>query len=92
MVTSYGYGGEIKLICGIDTDGKIIKSAVLEHSETQGLGTIVFDKADRYEGKDRNLDGIDAIAGSTISSNAYKNAVSDAFAAYEIIIKGGKLK
>ena len=80
-----GYGGEIKLICGIDTEGRIIKTKVLSHAETQGLGTIVFESAAEYEGKDKNLEGIDAIAGSTITSNAYKNGISDAFAAFEII-------
>lgn len=85
MITASGYGGEIKLICGIDPEGKIIKNAVLAHSETQGLGTAVFDKANEYEGKDKNLDGIDAISGATITSNAYKNAIWDAFEAFKII-------
>jgi electron transport complex protein RnfG len=86
VVYTYGYGGNIKLICGIDPGGKIIKSRILAHKETQGLGTIVFDRAVAYEGQDENFArGLDAIAGSTITSNAYKNAILDAFAAYEAI-------
>ena len=80
-----GYGGEIKIMCGIDPEGKIIKSAVLAHNETQGLGTIVFENAVKYEGLDKNLAGIDAIAGSTITSNAYRNAILYAFEAFEIV-------
>ena len=85
VVSNSGYGGEIKLICGIDPNGEIIQITVLEHSETKGLGTKVFDKAVEYEGKDKNLEGIDAIAGATITSNAYKNAILDAFSAFEIV-------
>jgi electron transport complex protein RnfG len=86
LVDAYGYGGEIKLICGIDPDGRLIKSKILAHTETQGLGTIVFDRAVIYEGEDINfVYSLDAIAGSTITSNAYKNALTDAFAAFELI-------
>ena len=91
IVNTYGYGGEIRLICGIDPDGKIIKSKILSHAETQGLGTIVFDRAVGYEGQDIDFAyGLDAIAGSTITSNAYKSAILDAFAAFEIM-EGGRL-
>ena len=85
IITDKGYGGDMRIICGISPEGKVIKSKVLSHTETQGLGTIVFDKAVEYEGLDKNLAGIDAIAGSTITSNAYKNAISDAFEAFEAV-------
>ena len=92
MVTAAGgYGGTVELICGIGPDGKIIKTKVLAHNETQGLGTAVFDlKGPEYEGKDAaQIAGIDAIAGATITSSAYKRGVQDAFAAYEIV-KGAR--
>jgi electron transport complex protein RnfG len=86
IVTTVGYGGEFKIICGITPDGKVIGSAVLEHNETQGLGTIVFTKAADYDGLDSaGAEGIDAIAGSTITSRAYKNGIRDAFAAFETV-------
>jgi electron transport complex protein RnfG len=84
-VTAHGYGGDFKLICGISPEGTIIMSRVLSHNETQGLGTIVFDRAHAYVGKDKNLDGIDAISGSTITFNAYKDGIRDAFEAFEIV-------
>jgi len=86
VINVYGYGGYIKIICGIDTDGRIIKSKVVAHTETQGMGTIVFDRAVEYEGMDKNLEGsIDGIAGSTITFNAYRRAVLYAFEAFEIV-------
>ena len=87
MVTSPGgYGGEIKLICGVSPDGKIIGSAVLDHSETQGLGTVVFDNAAVYTGTDKNLAAaVDGISGATYTSKAFKNGILDAFEAFDII-------
>ena len=41
VINTSGYGGEMKLICGIDPDGRIIKCMTLAHSETKGLGTLV---------------------------------------------------
>lgn len=88
IVTTTGYGGEIKLICGIDADGKVIRSEVLSQTETKGLGTPIFEEphAGQYWGRDRNgIEGISAVSGATITSNAYKNAIRDAFAAFEIV-------
>ncbi|MCL2180172.1 MAG: FMN-binding protein [Treponema sp.] len=88
MVTTFGYGGEIKMICGIDPNGNVIKSAVLAHNETQGLGTPIFElpHAGQYWGKDKNgIETIDAISGATITSNAYKNGIRYALAAFEIV-------
>jgi electron transport complex protein RnfG len=88
MMTARGYGGEIKIICGIDTDGKIIKSAVLAQTETRGLGTPVFDEphAGQYWGRDKNgIENIRAISGATITSNAYKNSIRDALTAFDIV-------
>jgi len=88
LVTTPGYGGEIKLICGITLDGKIIKTATLEHNETQGLGTPIFDQphAGQYWGNDKaGIEEIDVISGATITSNAYKNGIRDALTAFEIL-------
>ena len=88
MITTPGYGGEIKLICGINMDGRIIRTATLSHTETQGLGTPIFEEphAGQYWGRDRNgIESIAAISGATITSNAYKNGVRDALTAFEIV-------
>ena len=85
MVTTTGYGGDIVIMCGIDPDGKIIKTITLSETETKGIATPVFDMESEYAGKDKNLEGIDAISGATITSNAYMGAIRDAFAAFEIV-------
>lgn len=85
IATSPGYGGDITIICGIDPSGVIIKTLTLGHSETKGISDPVFNMQSEYIGKDQNISGIDAISGATISSNAYKNAVLDAFFAFEAV-------
>lgn len=86
MLTTKGYGGEIKLICGIDSAGKLVASSTLSQSETQGLGTKITlpTFTDQFVGKDAGLQGVDAISGATISSRAYIGAIESAFVAYEI--------
>jgi Na+-translocating ferredoxin:NAD+ oxidoreductase subunit G len=37
-VSGQGYGGEIRLIMGLDADGRILGVRVLSHAETPGLG------------------------------------------------------
>lgn len=88
MLTVKGYGGDMKLICGIKEDGSIEKSKTLSHSETSGLGSKTADEPYRsqYTGKSADsLDSVDAISGATISSNAYKKAIQGAFNAYAMV-------
>ncbi|MCL2264407.1 MAG: FMN-binding protein [Treponema sp.] len=87
MISVPGYGGNLNMICGIDNDGKIIKTAVLSHTETKGMTDPVFSfpHESQYFGKDKNLHGIVAVTGATISSNAYKNGVKDAFTAFDLV-------
>ena len=85
IVTTKGYGGDVVIMCGIDTNGKIIKTMTLAEKETKGISTPVFEMESEYTGKDKNLEGIDAVTGATITSNAYIGAVRDAFAAFEIV-------
>ena len=89
MVTTTGFGGDIDIMCGIGIDGKLISSITLQHAETKGLGSKIADEpyASQYVGADRGLDGIAAITGATISSNAYMTAIRDAFEAFEQIGK-----
>jgi len=87
-VTVIGYGGEIKILCGIDLDGNIIRTATLAQTETKGLGTPIFEEphAGQYRGRDRSgIEAITAISGATITSNAFKNAMRYAFDAFAIV-------
>jgi electron transport complex protein RnfG len=38
QVTGQGYGGEIQVILGLDTQGRMLGARVLSHKETPGLG------------------------------------------------------
>jgi len=93
-----GYGGNVWLMVGLLPNGNIQNISVLEHKETPGLGTkmndTVFKK--QFIGKNPsslNLkvvkDGgeIDALAGATITSRAFGQAVQLAFDTY---MKGGQ--
>lgn len=86
MLTAKGYGGDMKLICGMDADGKITACKTLSQSETQGLGTKTTEPEfrDQFTGKDSSLEGVETISGATISSKAYIGAIKDAFTAYEL--------
>lgn len=93
MLTTKGYGGDMKLICGMDANGVIEHCKTLSHSETSGLGSKTAEDAyaSQYNGKtDVLLDHVDAITGATISSTAYKNAIEDAFKAYDMVKEAGK--
>ena len=88
MMTVKGYGGDMKLICGIKSDGTIEKSKTLSHAETSGLGSKTADEPYRsqYTGINADtLDSVDTISGATISSNAYKKAIQSALDAYDIV-------
>lgn len=94
-----GFGGDLKVLVGFDTNGIILGYTLLEHSETPGLGA----KADKWfqkEGKG-NIIGkdpstpldvkpakggkgdVDAITASTITSRAFLKAVNNAYNAYK---------
>lgn len=88
MLTTKGYGGDMRLICGIKSDGTIEACKTLSHNETSGLGSKTAEDPYRnqYCGKTSDTLGeVDAISGATISSNAYKSAIEDAFAAFDAV-------
>lgn len=94
--TAGGFGGDLKILVGFDSDGKILGYTILQHAETPGLGA----KADKWFQKDGKgsvigknpatdkltvkKDGgdIDAITASTITSRAFLLAVNQAYQAY----------
>lgn len=98
-VTSKGFGGSIKLMVGITTDGTIHGISVLSHSETPGLGAKIDDPEGirvQFCGKNPETDGfkmvvkkdggdVDAITASTISSRAFCDAVTNAYNTFKAI-------
>ncbi|MCL2125418.1 MAG: FMN-binding protein [Oscillospiraceae bacterium] len=91
IITANGYGGDVRIICGIDNEGRMIRCSALQQSETKGLGSRVAEPSfqDQFIGVDKRLEGVEAISGATISSSAYIGAIRDVFAAYELITGRG---
>lgn len=100
---SSGYGGQIKVMTGIDTQGNILNIDVYYNDdETPGLGQKTSDEefTSKFKGlissdsivvdKDYTGEGqkIDAITSSTISSRAVIDAVNKATALYNEQIGG----
>lgn len=88
-LTTQGYGGKntLKLAVGIDMDGKITGTKVLDHKETAGLGSKITTDAfqGQFPGKDRGLEGVDNISGATFSSNYFRAAIADAYTAFDLV-------
>lgn len=79
---SKGYAGDIKMLVGIDSDGRIKGVRILEHAETPGLGARIaeiksgenhpwfLEQFKEKNAKDLKFSDIQAITGATISSRA----------------------
>lgn len=91
-----GYGGNISVMTGIDTDGKISGVKILSHGETPGLGAKTTNDSflSQYSGKNADTQlsviksgtpsdtQIEAVTGATISSTAVTNSVNEALELY----------
>jgi len=94
--TTMGFGGDLKVLVGLDPQGTILGYTLLQHTETPGLGA----KADQWFQKGQkgdiigkspqealtvSKDGgqVDAITASTITSRAFLKAVNNAYSAYK---------
>lgn len=80
-----GYGGDINLMVGIDTDGKVSGISFVSMSETPGVGTKVKGKGFVSQflglGETAEVGGnIDGISGATFSSKGVAEAVNNALA------------
>jgi electron transport complex protein RnfG len=100
--TDKGFAGRIKLMVGFLPNGNINKIAVLEHTETPGLGDkMEVGKStfpEQFLGKNpadyklsvtKDGGNVDAITAATISSRAYCDAVQTAYNTF--IKNGGKI-
>jgi electron transport complex protein RnfG len=94
-----GYGGEINILVGINTDYAIKKITIIANTETPGLGTKISENffIDQFAGLSSHeislaKDGgkIDAITGATISSRAVVDAVRNDLETMAEKIKGGQ--
>jgi len=97
--TTLGFGGELKVLVGFDSEGNIINYDLLSHSETPGLGSkadVWFKEGNRgniigmnpgkapLRVKDKDMDGqVESITASTITTRAFLNAVNNAYKTYK---------
>lgn len=73
LLTGTYTGKDMTLIVGIGPDGKILKMSFVEYTDSKGSAD-AFNTA--FAGKDNTADGI---SGATITSNAIKKALDDAY-------------
>ena len=95
-----GYGGDIQVSVGIQSDGTVSRIAILSISETAGLGMKAAepDFYEQYSGKQTDhfyvsKDGgegeeIDAISGATITSRAVTGAVNSSLGYFQNVLGG----
>jgi electron transport complex protein RnfG len=94
-----GFGGNIQIMVGFDTENKIVNYSVLQHSETPGLGSKMAQWFKDTTKPNQSIIGqdlssgplkvskdggnVDAITASTITSRAFLEAVNKAYAVYK---------
>lgn len=94
-VSNAGYGGNIKVMVGIDHDLKVNRIKIMESSETAGLGANASKPkfANQFNGAEGKLsvvkgeagkNEISAIASATITSKAVTNCVNAALEAAKL--------
>ena len=97
ITTTEGYGGDIQFTLGLDDEGTITGISYLSISETAGLGMRATNESfiNEFVGKQAEKikytktgasgdDEIDALSGSTITTNAVTNGVNAGLAAYQV--------
>ncbi len=99
---SKGYGGDVKIMTGVNADGTVSAIETLELNETAGLGMKAAEKdfKDMFKGKIADIgivtnsepgeNEIKAITGATITTNAVTSAVNTALSLYNEITGGAK--
>ncbi len=96
-----GFSGEFPVMVGIDKEGKIIDTYVLEHKETPGLGSKMTEEGFKSQFRGKSLDNtkwqvkkdggdIDAITAATISSRAFTAGILRALKADNTLMEGNK--
>lgn len=102
VTTSKSYGGDIQVMTGVDTEGKITGVEILEINDTAGLGMNA--KKDDFKARFKGLTSgltiqknsadpsnneVLALTGATITSNAVADAVNSALTNFEAITGNG---
>lgn len=88
-----GYGGVVRAMFGINAQGAIVASKVVDHGETEGIGSKVVKDGSSYHqqlvGMTKDtMSGIVATTGASFSSAAMKQAVTAVFDTYAVVSGG----
>ena len=90
VVGPRGYGGPIRMVVGLDRDGKVVGVSIISMNETPGLGSQIVERASflkQFVGLDSataeaDIKRLDMITGATKSSRGARHGVEAAVAAY----------
>lgn len=87
-MTTSGYASGMVILCGVDSQGKVVGATCIASSETNGAeknyGSELIDKTIE------DIDSVDTISGSTKTTSGYRNAVKDALNSF-VILGGGSV-
>ena len=83
-----GRNGDIVVMVGVDSDGKVTGTKIISEGESKGYKEKVFEKVDgansAYIGQDLDNFAPIVVAGATLSSNGYSEAIKAALQAFAI--------
>ncbi|HRT82997.1 MAG TPA: FMN-binding protein, partial [Oscillospiraceae bacterium] len=96
-----GYGGEVKVMTGVDGEGKVTGVEILQMTETPGLGMNAGNESflSQFLGKSGNIkvstgqgddNSVIALTGATVTSSAVTGAVNKALKLYKAVVSGGE--
>ena len=93
QVAPAGFGGDISMMVGVGSDGKVLAISIISQSETAGLGAVsaaTTSAGEAFRGQFAGMSGsvsvtkdggaVDAITGATITSRAVCTGVNAALA------------
>ena len=93
-VKGMGRNGEIVVMVGIDADGKIVGTEVISESESAGYGDKVYAAVEGTSGAYNGMDATNfaphIVAGATLTSNGFAQAIDAALKAY-VVANGGEV-
>ncbi len=83
QLTTSGYGSDMVIMVGIGADGAVTGATCLKSSETLGYEKTYGDNVIGKTSED--IDSVDTVAGATLTTSGYKNAVKYALEAAKIL-------
>ena len=92
-----GYGGPIRMVVGLDRNGKVLGVSIVSMNETPGLGSQIVEKKaflEQFkevsaESVEQDMKNVDLITGATKSSRGARNGVTAAAAIYVKLVESG---